>query len=143
MSLPNASLFFIMVCFWVTFFLVDRFLLKPILRVLDERQSRIQGAQSQWATKNEEYLAASASLEAAIEDAAREGAKTRAQLREKAQTERQRLLDSAREQAGARLDNALAELDKDATAARDELRARAEELAHLFAGQLLEREVTS
>jgi F-type H+-transporting ATPase subunit b len=143
MSLPNLSLFFIMVCFWVTFFLVDRFLIKPILRVLDERHGRIRGAQDEWAARNEEYLSATARLEAAVEDAAREGAKRRAELREQAQAQRQELLERAGEQANASLEKALSELDRDAKAARDELRERAQELARLFAGQLLQREVAS
>ena len=45
MSPPNASLILIMVCFWVTFWLVQRFLIRPIWGVVSERKGRIDSVQ--------------------------------------------------------------------------------------------------
>jgi F0F1-type ATP synthase membrane subunit b/b' len=63
-------------------------------------------------------------------------------LRQQALDRRQALLNTARQQADGKLDEAMAELDKEATAARVDLETRARELARLFAGKLLGREVS-
>lgn len=141
MSPPNASLILIMVCFWVTFWLVQRYLIRPIWGVMSERKDRIDSAQQAWKAKNQEHLAATARLESELEDAAREAARVRGEQRQKAQDERQQRIAQARLEADGRLQTALDELRGDAEAARAELRKRAGELAGLLAGQLLGREV--
>jgi F-type H+-transporting ATPase subunit b len=141
MSPPNASLILIMVCFWVTFWLVQRYLIRPIWGVVSDRKGRVDSAQQAWKAKNEEYLSATARLEAELEEASREAARVRAELRQKAQEERQQRVARARAEADARLEAALDVLRGDAEAARAELRGRADELARMLAGQLLGREV--
>jgi len=141
MNPPNASLFLIMICFWVTFWLVQRFLIGPVGRVLAERKARIDKAESTWASKNEEFLSATSRLEAEMEDAARDAARVRAELRHKALDERQQRLTTAREEADQKLKDVIADLAQDADAARVELRRRARELAGILATQLLHREV--
>jgi len=141
MSPPNASLILIMVCFWLTFWLVQRFLIRPIWGVMSERKGRIDSAQQAWKAKNEEHLSATARLAAELEEAGRDAARVRGELRQKAQDARQLRVAQAREEADARLQTALDELRADADAARVELRKRAGELAGLLAGQLLGREV--
>jgi len=141
MNPPNASLFLIMICFWVTFWLVQRYLIGPVGRVLAERQDRIDTAESTWASKNEEYLSATSRLEAEMEDAARDAARVRGEFRQKARDERQQRLTGAREEADQKLKGVIAELAQDADGARVELRRRARELAGILASQLLKREV--
>lgn len=141
MTPPNLSLVLIMVCFWVTLWIVHRFLVIPVGAVLEERRSRVDGAEKEWAAKHEEYLSATRRLETEIEDAAREGAKVREDYRQRAQAARQQRLDSARTDAEKRLDEALTTLEAESDAARAELRAKAKELSALFAQRLLGREV--
>jgi len=143
MSPPNLSLIFIMICFWLTMWLVNRYLIVPVGRVLAERQGRLGGAQDEWDSTHNEYLVATERLEQEMQEAARAAAKIRADQRQQALAERQETLEAAREQADQRLGCALTELDEAATNARAELRTSAEELARLFAGQLLGREVQS
>ena len=143
MTPPNLSLLFIMICFWVTLWLVHRYLIGPIGRVLAERRARLDEAQSRWDTTHGDYLEATERLEREMEEAAREAARIRSEARQKALGERQRVLEAAREQADERLNAALAELGADTAAARSELRDRAHELARLFASRLLDREVAS
>jgi F0F1-type ATP synthase membrane subunit b/b' len=143
MSPPNLSLIFIMICFWLTMWLVYRYLIVPVGRVLAERQGRLNGAQEEWDATHNDYLTATERLEYEMQEAAKAAAKARADRRQQALVERQKTLEAAREQADQRLGGALTELDAAATTARAELRARAEELARLFAGQLLGREVQS
>lgn len=142
MTPPNLSLLLIMICFWLTMWLVYRFLIRPVGTVLAERQGRIDGAANRWQSTHEEYLASTERLELEMQEAAKAAAKVRAEHRQKALDARQATLDAARADADGRLRGALDELEAEAEGARGELRGRAEELARLFATQLLGRKVS-
>jgi F0F1-type ATP synthase membrane subunit b/b' len=137
----NLSLVFVMLCFWVTLWLVHRYLIGPVGGVIEERRRRIDGAQQEWTAKNEEHLAAIARVEEAMTAAAQEAAGVRSDARQQAMDARQQTLDAARHRADERLLAALESLDREADAARNELRRRAEELAQMLAGRVLGREV--
>jgi len=143
MTPPDLSLIFVMVCFWVTLWLVHRYLIRPVGAVVGDRRRRIDDAQQEWAAKNEEYLAAVARVEEEVAQAARDSAKIRAVARETAMTERQATLDNARARADERLLGVLDTMEKETDAARQDLRRRAEDLARLLAGRLLGRELAS
>jgi F-type H+-transporting ATPase subunit b len=143
MTPPNLSLLFIMICFWVTLWLVYRYLIGPIGRVLAERQGRLDDAQSRWDDTHNDYIEATQRLEREMEEAAREAGRIRGDSRHKALAERQRVLEEARRSADDRLNAALDKLTGDTDEARAELQTRAAELARLFASRLLEREVAS
>ena len=141
MTPPDLSLIFVMVCFWVTLWLVYRYLIRPVGAVIGERGRRIDGAQQEWAAKNEEYLAAVARVEEEVAQAAKDAAKIRATAREGAMAVRQTSLDDARARADERLGGVLDTMEKEADVARQDLRRRAEGLARLLAGRLLGREL--
>jgi F0F1-type ATP synthase membrane subunit b/b' len=142
MQTPNLSLVIVMVCFWLTFFLIQKFLLKPLGGVLAERRGRIEGAEAEWQSKHQEYLDETVRLESELEEAAKAAAKVRNDYRQHALDRRQTALEAARQQADGKLDEAMEILENEASAARADLEARARELARLFAGQLLGREVS-
>ena len=139
----DLSLILVMVCFWMTLWLVHRFLIRPVGAVVDDRRRRIDGAQQEWTARNEEYLAAIAKVEEELGSAAKDSARLRNEVRERAMEERQTALTKARATADERLLGVLDTLEKDAESARAELRRRAEELARLLAGRLLGREMGS
>jgi F0F1-type ATP synthase membrane subunit b/b' len=141
MTPPNLSLILIMICFWVTMWLVNRYLIRPVGTTIDERRRRIDDAQQEWTARNEEHLGAIARVEEEIAEAAKAAGQIRAATRQEALDSRQQLLEDARERADARLSAALEELDRDAKGAREELRRSAEGLARMLAGRLIEREV--
>ncbi|TFG39060.1 MAG: hypothetical protein E4H44_02810 [Candidatus Aminicenantes bacterium] len=143
MSPPNASLVLIMVCFWMTLWLVQRFLIRPVSAVLDDRRRRIDGAKQEWSARNEEYLAAVARIEDQVLNAARDASKSRAEARQRAMDARQTAMETARARADERPTSVVDGLDKDAEAARGDLRHQAEELARLLAGRLIGREMSS
>jgi F-type H+-transporting ATPase subunit b len=143
MTPPNLSLIFIMVCFWLTLWLVSRFLIRPVGAVVTDRRRRIDNAQQEWASRNEEHLAAVARVKDEVQSAARDAAKRRADARQGAMDERNLALETARAHADERLASVLESLGKDSEAARGELRRRAEELARVLAGRLLGREMSS
>ena len=143
MTPPNLSIILIMLCFWVTLWLVNRLLIRPVNTVLDQRHQRIDGAEKAWTTKNEELLSATARIEDELVEAARAAARTREVYRAGAQQKKQQRLDAARQEAEKKLENALADLKRDADQARVELRERAESLSRELAQSLLGREVRS
>ncbi len=143
MNPPNLSLLFIMACFWLTYWVVLRFLVKPVSAVADERRRRVDGAETTWASKHQEYLSATERLESEMEEAAREAGRVRAELRRQGQALRQERLDAARHTIDGRLQEALAEIGRQETDARAELRQRAHVLAAELASRLLERRVAS
>lgn len=143
MTPPNVSLVLIMVCFWMTLWLVQRFLIRPVSAVLDDRRRRIDGAKQEWSARNEEYLAAVARIEDEVQNAARDASKSRADARQRATDARQLAMEAARARADERLTSVVESLDRDAEAIRGDLHRRAEELARLLAGRLIGREMSS
>jgi F-type H+-transporting ATPase subunit b len=143
MTPPDLSLFFVMVCFWMTLWLVQRYLIRPVGGVVDDRQRRLDDAQQEWTAKNEEHLAAVARVEDELGEAAKEAGRVRAEARQAAMNERQKGLADARMRADERLVAVLDGLELEAEAARTELRQQAEDLARLLAGRLLGREMAS
>lgn len=143
MSPPNLSLVLIMICFWITMWLVFRYLIQPVGRVLAERQRRLDGSQAAWDAANGDSRTATERLERELEKAARAAAEVRSEHRQRALDDRQQQLEGARQEADQRLGRALEDLEKAAADARVDLRERARELATLFASQLLGREVRS
>jgi len=143
MSPPNLSLILIMACFWLTFWLVQRYLITPVGKTLGERRQLVETAHSTWQSKHQEYLSQISRLEGEMEEAVREAGQIRAELRQRAMEAREQRLGDARSTASARLDQALATLDTEATMARSDLQARAAELARQFASQLLGRDAVS
>jgi len=143
MTPPNLSLLFVMVCFWMTLWLVQRYLIRPVGAVVDDRQRRLDDAQQEWTAKNEEHLAAVARVEEEMRAAAKEAGRVRAEARQEAMSERQKGLADARARADDRLVAVLDGLTQETEAARAELRQQAEELARLLAGRLLGREMAS
>ena len=141
MTPPNLSLILVMVCFWVTLWIVYRFLIRPVGAVIGERQRRIDDAQQEWSAKNEEYLAAVSRVEDEVAGAAKDASRIRADARQRALEERQAALDSTRAHADVRLAGFLETLDSEADKARSDLRRQAVELARMLASRLLGREL--
>lgn len=143
MTPPNVSLILVMVCFWATLWLVNRFLIRPVGETLAERRNRVVSAQEEWSARHEEHLTAVARIESELDEAAREAGQARAALRQEAMDARQTALETAKARAEARLLEAVDELDRHAEKARAELRSTARQLARMLAERLLAREVRS
>ena len=143
MTPPNVSIILVMLCFWVTLWLVNRFLIRPVNTVLEQRHDQIDGAQKAWTSKNQELLSATARIEDELVEAARAAAKMRETYRAGAQEEKQQQMQVARDEAENRLQVALRGLEQDAEKARSDLRERAEDLSREFVERLLGREVHS
>jgi len=138
---PNYSLFLVMACFWLVYLLVSTQLVKPLGRVLDERDATIRAGRDAYDQARQSLEEAVARCERKLSVAASEGQRERASLRATGDEERRRRIEAARGQAQQRLAQLSGELDEASRAARAVLRERSAQLARELAGRLLGRSV--
>jgi F-type H+-transporting ATPase subunit b len=140
-ALPNSSLFLVMACFWLVYLVVSTQLVKPLGRLLDEREARIKAAREVHEHARRALEEAVGRCERELAVAASEGQRQRASLRASGDEERRRKLDAARGDVQQRLARLAAELDEASRAARETLRQRSSQLARELASHLLGRSV--
>jgi len=140
-GLPNYSLVLIMACFWLVYLLVSTQLVKPLGRVLDEREATVRAAREAYDRARGSLEASVARCERELSAAASEGQRERASLRASGDAERRRRIDAARGEVQQRLAHLSGELDEASRAARAALRERSSELARELASRLLGRSV--
>lgn len=138
---PDLSLVFIMLCFWAVFFVVSTQLVKPLLRILDQREEQAAGARRDLEATRAAFQQAMAASERELAAASVEATKERAALRAEGEASRRARLDAARELAQQRLARLASELDETAAAARAGLRAQTSQLARELAARILGRSV--
>lgn len=141
MTPPNLSLLMIMICFWLTLWLVNRYLILPVQAVLDERASKIDVANQDWLEQQESLQAATKRLEQELSDAARQAAAFRAEKRKESLSAREARMVAARKKADEKLSGVVAKLAEEAENVRKDLRTQSETLAGELAGRLLGREI--
>lgn len=131
----------IMICFWISYWLISRFLLRPVGGVLQERQRRLDDAESAWHGKKEELASATEELERELGAAARRAADRRAECRAEADAEAARRMEQVRGEADEKLGEALKNLDQETARARQALREEADRLAEMMVSKVLDREL--
>jgi len=141
MTPPNLSLLLIMICFWLTLWLVNRYLIVPIREVLERREEKIEGSARLWLERQDALRAAGEKLEAELGEAARKATALRNERRNQAQALREERLAAARKAAAEKLEEAVQKLAREGESARSELREASRALAAELAGRLLGREI--
>ncbi len=141
LALPNYSLLLVMACFWLVFLLVTTQLVRPLGRLLEEREGRIETARRGNESARAELTEAMARCDREVASAAAEAQKDRAALRAAGEAARRARLDQARGQVQARLATLGTELDEAARAARAVLRERGAGLARELASRLAGRSI--
>src|SRR5512136_2590157 len=141
MASPNFSLFLIMACFWLVYLLVYTQLVKPLGRVLDEREARVKTAREGFEQARQALAEAVARCERDLAGAASEGQRERASLRASGEATRRGKLEAARAEVQGHLTRLSRELDEASRAARATLRDRSGQLARELASRLIGRSV--
>ncbi len=139
LALPNYSLLLVMACFWLVFLLVSTQLVRPLGRLLQEREGRIDAARVGHERARAELTEAMARCDREVASAAAEAQKDRAALRAAGEAARRARLDETRAQVQTRLATLGAELDEASRAARTVLRERGAEMARELASRLAGR----
>ena len=140
---PDLSLVLVMLCFWAVFFVVSTQLVRPLLRILDQREQQAQGARHDLETTRTRLREALAASERELAAASVEAARERAALRAEGEASRRDRLDGARELAQQRLAGLTRELDEVATSLRSGLRTEVGRLAQELAAHVLGRGIVA
>jgi F-type H+-transporting ATPase subunit b len=131
--------------FWVIFFVllltvvVNQLLLKPILRVMDERERAIQSARELAERSASEARSAAAEFDQKTAAARAEIYRQMDEMRRTAMGERAEILARTRAEAEAEIAAASAQLQADADEARRRLSAEADALGSAVAERILGR----
>ncbi|HKA15353.1 MAG TPA: ATP synthase F0 subunit B [Myxococcota bacterium] len=113
--------------------------LRPLLRVLDERDARTAGTRAKAERLEHEASAILTRYEQAVRETRDESERGRRELLAQVRAEAQREIAGVRRDAEARLDGARGEIRTALEAARGALRGEAQDLARQAASQVLGR----
>jgi F-type H+-transporting ATPase subunit b len=137
--LPDASMLVILVIFWITYWILKKFLFQPIVEILRERRETVETARAEHVAAPEQ---ADTKIDAEREKLNRarvEAAARRDELRKAAEDHREAVLGETREETDARLRAAQAELEAEVATQRKTLETQARALAGRISDKLLER----
>lgn len=127
--------------FLLLLYLLNRFLFKPVLKLLDEREARIRkGLEDAEAAARDRELA-TAEREAALDEARKEAAAMVARANKIAEDSRAEILADAKAQADKVAERAREEITAEKDRAMAELRATVADLALDAAGRLVRSEM--
>jgi len=135
------KLLFQVINFLLLLYLLNRFLFKPVLKLLDEREARIKkGLEDAEAAARDRELA-KAEREAALDEARKEAQAMVARANKIAEDSRAEILAEAKEQAEKVTARAREEITAEKERAMSELRATVADLALQAAGRLVRSEM--
>lgn len=138
---PDASLIFILILFLVFVFVLNRILFRPISRVLDERQTLIEGSANEARASRRRYDAKLADYEATIRQARAESYRRLEQVRAAELEERRKVIEAAKHQAHEQIGNARQEIGRQAAVARTALESEGRQIAERISRTILGRSV--
>jgi F-type H+-transporting ATPase subunit b len=127
------------VVFLLLIYPTSRFVLRPLVRTLEEREKRTTGALSRMDSLLGEAAEHRQTLEARLEEARQQAQAQRAAVLQEAEEEERRELTQAREAATRRLDEARDSIAAEVESARESLRSEADALARELASKVLGR----
>jgi F0F1-type ATP synthase membrane subunit b/b' len=136
---PDWSLLAIMAIFIANYFVVRHFFLRPVNRLLIERQQEIQSSEALFEESMSRFHEATSEMEARLAEARKRGAEMREALRGEAAATRNQLLETTRKTAEQASAKAEAELRAETTAARERIVRESDALARLAAEKILGR----
>jgi F-type H+-transporting ATPase subunit b len=125
--------------FLVAFVALRSLLFRPMIAYLEERDAAIAGARDETTRLRARVAEARGSWEQQLAEARAEGAAHRAAIHADANAQRQALVDEARGEAEQQVGEALRGIEQARSAAADQLRGGAQQLAHDIAERVLER----
>jgi F-type H+-transporting ATPase subunit b len=138
---PDLSLFAVMAIFVLNYFVVRKFFLEPINRVMEEREHDTKSADEVYEQAMARFNEATANVEERLHVAKRDAANVRENFRAEASAHRASVVERTRGEAEKFLAEAEAKLKEDAAAARDRIVTESEALARMAAERILGRAV--
>ena len=139
--MPDLSLLAVMAIFIVNYFVVSKFLVGPINRVLEERAHDSKSAAETYEQSLARFNEATAQIEDRLHVAKREASVARDQFRSEAAQHRAGLIEQTSDEAERLVAQAQEKLKGDVAAARERIVRDSESLARLAAERILGRAV--
>ena len=140
--LPDLSVVFVILCVLVLTLVVDRLLLRPVLRVMKAREDAIRSAQELAQRSANEARAAAAEFEQKTTAARADIYKQMDEMRRAALTERAEIMARTRAEADAEVAAASNRLKAETEDARRRLESDADALGGIVAERILGRKVS-
>ena len=138
---PDPSLLVIMAIFIVNYWIVRKFLIQPVNRVLTEREEDITSADRLYEESLARFNEATASMEERLYQARKDGSAVREALRLEAVRHRGEVIERTRREAEGIVTTASESLRGDVDAARQQIVEESERLARLAAEQIAGRKL--
>ncbi len=138
---PDSTLLIIVVLFFINYLIVRTFFLRPINRILTERESEIGSAQKRYEEALAQFDQATSGIEAKLHQARREASNVRESRRVAAVTHRQQLIERTRAEAEKTVVQATSTLKKDVAGARETIVRDAEALARSAVERIIGRKI--
>jgi F-type H+-transporting ATPase subunit b len=139
---PDYTLLMVMAIFIVNYFVVKRFLITPVNRVIEDRETEVRSADTLYEQALTRFNDATASIEERLQQTRKEGAAVREKLRNEAAQHRSAVLERTRGEAEKIVAEADASLRADVDAARQAIVRDSESLARLTAERILGRKIS-
>lgn len=140
--IPDLSVLWVISLVLLAVWVVNALLLKPLVRIMNEREHAITAARQMADKAAAEAAAAAAQFEAQTMAARAELHRDMEQARKAALATREQLLADTRAEVGANLQAAVDQLRTETDTARARLDAEAEALAQAITERVLERKVS-
>ncbi len=137
----NFTLIYQIVGFFILLYVLNRFLYKPLERVLEERERRIGGTLKEASDIEDKVKEGLVEYERRLKEAAAEGQEERNRIKEEATRKEQSILEDARKKATEEIDRVKNELAREKTLALERLREEAKTISKNIAQKILERDV--
>ena len=138
---PDGSLIVVLVLFVIFAFALNRLLFRPIGRVLDERETLIEGSTNEARAARRMYDARLAEYELSIRQARAEGYHLAEQERTAALDARRRVIDEAKAQAHEQIEGAKQEIEQQVVQSRATLESESRQIAERISRTVLGRSV--
>src|SRR5437667_2758977 len=138
---PGPSLLAIVAIFIVNYFVVRKFLFRPVNAVINDRENEIKTAERLHEESLARFNEATSKMEAQLHAAKREASLLRDRFRADAAAHRQGVVEKTQTQAKQIVAEADEKLSNDVKVARDKIASESETLARLAAERILGRAV--
>jgi F-type H+-transporting ATPase subunit b len=139
--LPDWSLLVIAVLFFLNYLIVRNFFLRPINRILEDRETEVGSAQKKFEEALARFNQATAEIEAKLHQTRREASLVREQRRGEAVAHRTGLVEKTRQEGQRIVAEATARLQREVEQARQRILSGSESLARLAAERIIGRRI--
>ncbi len=142
MGIPDLSVVWVIFFVLLLTFLLNQLLFKPLVRVMNARQSAVKSARTLADKASADATKATEAFDEKTRAARQELAGQMEEARRAAEAERTRLLEDAHAQAHGTIAEATRQLTADAADAKQRIDRDSTELAHVIADRVLGRQTT-